>query len=295
MPKRDKVIVTLAIGDQYLKPWKEICEANWRQYADRYGFDLVCFTEPLDTSERARKRSPSWQKCLVLGQDSIREYERVVWIDSDMLINNVGAPCVTDAVPVEKVGAVQMYVHPTPDLHVAFLERMFEYWGASAIRNLTAEEYYTARGMPGGVKESLYNAVMVLSPKWHREVLEKVYYEYDVKGGKTWHDEMPPTSYELCRSNSVHWIDGRFIVDWSEYMFLHYPFLILPPKSTGGGLAHMKKQLERLIGRPTRRRVRRACVTTALLNSYFLHFGGGRLGDMSFVDFTARSFQDCAL
>jgi len=182
--KHDKVIVTLAIGDQYLRPWKETCEPNWRQYADRHGFDLVCFAEPLDTSERARKRSPSWQKCLILGQESVRDYDRVVWIDADILINNLGAPSVIDSVPIEKVGAVQMYVHPTPAMHVALLGRMYEYWRSNAIVNLTAEEYYTARGMPHGVKEALYNAVMVLSPKWHREALEKIYYEIRSQRGQ---------------------------------------------------------------------------------------------------------------
>jgi hypothetical protein len=73
--------------------------------------------------------------------------------------------------------------------------------------------------------------------------------------GKELDDEMPPTSYELCEANRVQWIDGRFIVDWSEYMFLHYSFVVLPPRPLGtGAAACVRNQLRRVLGRESRRR-----------------------------------------
>src|ERR1035437_3334002 len=71
---RTKAIVTLAIGDRYLRHWKHTCEANWRAYAARHDFDVICIDKPLDDSERARKRSPAWQKCLVLSQEFSQRY-----------------------------------------------------------------------------------------------------------------------------------------------------------------------------------------------------------------------------
>ena len=56
-------IVTLALGGRFAASWRRSCEANWAAYADRHGYDVVCLTEPLDRSERAQGRSPSWQKC----------------------------------------------------------------------------------------------------------------------------------------------------------------------------------------------------------------------------------------
>jgi hypothetical protein len=55
--RNQKAIVTLAIGEKYYTSWKTFCEPNWKPYAERYGFDLVCLESPLDTSERARSRS----------------------------------------------------------------------------------------------------------------------------------------------------------------------------------------------------------------------------------------------
>ena len=59
-----QAIVTLAIGADYAERFEHHCRANWSAYAKRHGFDLIVITEPLDTSDRARRRSPAWQKCL---------------------------------------------------------------------------------------------------------------------------------------------------------------------------------------------------------------------------------------
>ena len=73
-----KAIVTLAIGEEFAARWREACEENWRAYADRHGYDLICITDPPDDSRRARDRSPSWQKLLLLGQPWSADYERIV-------------------------------------------------------------------------------------------------------------------------------------------------------------------------------------------------------------------------
>lgn len=90
--KHSKAIVTLAIGNNFLERWKSLCQLNWQQYADKHGYALVCIDTPLDNSERAQQRSPSWQKCLILSQEFAQQYERVVWIDSEthqpLFLNN---------------------------------------------------------------------------------------------------------------------------------------------------------------------------------------------------------------
>ena len=37
--------------------WRSICEPRWRSYCERWGYDLICIEEPLDSPERARRRS----------------------------------------------------------------------------------------------------------------------------------------------------------------------------------------------------------------------------------------------
>src|SRR3977135_1510492 len=93
-------IVTLAIGTAYSDRFEQLCRKNWTGYAERHGFDLFVIEEPLDSSERGTKRSPAWQKCLVLGVPGLAGYERVVWVDSDIVLNPA-APSILDGIPIE--------------------------------------------------------------------------------------------------------------------------------------------------------------------------------------------------
>lgn len=95
--KKSKAIVTLAIVEEYLQIWKSFAQDNWQKYADKYGYDLICIDTPLDTSERAQARSPAWQKCLILSQEFSQNYEQIVWIDLDILINTSIAPSIVES------------------------------------------------------------------------------------------------------------------------------------------------------------------------------------------------------
>ena len=293
--KASKAIVTLAIGDRYLQHWKHTCEANWRAYAARHGFDVICIDKPLDDSERARKRSPAWQKCLVLSQEFSQRYERIVWIDSDILINNQAAPAVDAGVPLEKVGAAEefTYAHEAGTEPHQLLERLYSYWGKAVI-NYAAEEYYTNYGLPNGFNHVVQTGVLVMSPRHHRALLEKVYYEYEEKGAPEWNYEMRPLSYELLKANEVHWIDPRFNLVWTYALFLHYPFLLNHHLDNSFG-GRLKRKLAAALGEPSFGTLQRACLTAAFLDSFFFHVSGSSLDQIDMVNQAAASFIDCIL
>ncbi|MBE9224311.1 tetratricopeptide repeat protein [Phormidium sp. LEGE 05292] len=291
--KQSKAIVTLAIGEKYLQFWQRFAQENWQNYADKHGYDLICIDKPLDTSERAQARSASWQKCLILSQEFSQQYERIVWIDSDILINTSSAPCIVEGVPIEKVGAVDYWSSPTPELLAQTLEREYDYWeslGIPFIKEYTAKDYYTNYGLPSHFEKIVQAGVMVLSPHYHREICEKAYFDYEEKGGPEWHYEMRPLSYELLKADCVHWIDHRFNLCLYPYMMLHYPFLLdnLPPDYSL--LAEPKIPLD--LGVLSHHIQKKICATTAFINSFFLHFAG--CGEMiHIVDLSATSWRDC--
>lgn len=111
-----KALVTLVVGEKYQQFWKKYCQKNWQKYAEKHGYDLVCISELLDNSERGKKRPPHWQKCLILSQEFSKKYERIVWLDSDVVINWQDAPCICENLPKEKVGAVKSWAVPTTKL-----------------------------------------------------------------------------------------------------------------------------------------------------------------------------------
>jgi hypothetical protein len=282
--KNQKAIVTLAIGEKYHTPWKKYCEPNWRRYADRYGFDLICLESPLDTSERARMRSVAWQKCLILSQNFASGYDQMVWIDSDIMFNS-GAPDITASVPLEKVGAAyEMTFSPV------YLNRAFKLW-PTAIINYTPREYYSAYGLQPDCDKVLNTGVMVLSPGFHRTILERVYYSYEEKGGREWHMEMRPLSYELVKAGVVHWIDPRFNLMWPSEEIIRYPFLVKPPAQQGLR-ARIERKIKSVVNSSSSRRLRAACLNATFQSNFFLHFGGNDTDQMEMVNQHATSWWD---
>jgi hypothetical protein len=203
-------IVTLAIGAEFADRWHRLCEANWRAYADRHGYDVICLEEPLDDSKRARERSPSWQKLLLLGQPFASEYERIVWVDADVVFGR-DAAAVTDGVPIEKVGAVDEVQDLPPAVKRMLYARPFD-------------QYYRDYGFDGSLDKVVQAGVLVVSPRFHREIFEHVYETYEDKPQMFY--EMRPLSWELQRNELVSWLDRRFNYLWIAYRALHDPVLI---------------------------------------------------------------------
>ena len=250
-----KAIVTLAIGTDYARRFEQFCRKDWTAYAERHGFDLIVIDEPLDTSERARGRSPAWQKCLVLGALESAGYERAVWVDSDICINP-GAPSILEGVPLERIGATDEHGFPAPAVRQTILQGIIasapesgpfdrRYW--QGWRDPGA--WHAAIGVPPGQAHIVQTGVLVLSPKHHRALLEHVYHAYDDCGPNY---EMRPLSYEIQARELQHWIDPRFnALLW--WMFLH--------RSMGSRQIETQSEMRDFLLESYRR-------------SYFLHFAG---------------------
>lgn len=248
-----RAIVTLAIGAEFRRRWSEICSQNWSRYAARHGYDIICIEEPLDSSERAQRRSPAWQKCLVLSQPFSARYDRIVWMDSDILLNP-HAPDVSEGVPCDKVGAVDEFGIPTPEMHRLVRLKDYARWRrlrVPFIDNPDPHAYYSVYGLPRGFGQVVQTGVMVLSPGHHRDLLERTYGTYEDRG-PGWNYEMRPLSYELMAADAVHWIDPAFNFLYGIYESLHFPFLAESDD-------------------PARRA---DCLREARRNTHFLHFAG---------------------
>lgn len=122
--QRKVALVTMLIGESYQDYWKAYCQPTWKGYADRHGLDLIPLTEPIDNSPRALARSPAWQKCLILSQPFSADYDQIVWVDADIIINFDEAPLLTERVPLGKIGGVISGSHILDDLKPVLLSRL---------------------------------------------------------------------------------------------------------------------------------------------------------------------------
>lgn len=228
--RNKKALVTLAIGEKYKRLFERYCQDSWKYYCARHSYDLIVVTRHLDDSERGRDRSPAWQKLLILSQEWSKAYEQIVWVDTDIIINNQLAPDIVSFVPGNKVGAVETYSIPSREIYEIALKRKYEIWrqkGIKFVNSITPGLYYENRGIPGGhLDQVAQTGVFVCSPRQHQELFEYIYYSYeDEHKSAEWNYEMPAMSYELVKNNMVQWLPPQFNLCVSNMISAFYPFL----------------------------------------------------------------------
>ncbi len=261
-----KAIVTLAIGQGYRQAWRKFAQPNWSGYAARHGYDVFCFEEPLDSSERARDRPASWQKLLILGRPEVASHDVVVWVDADIVMNYLEAPCIASSRTSEKVGLCQPLGFPDTPYFELFNRRVRQHnveFRRSRGLPLRRPDY-GSRGLPDpGVR--LNAGVMVLGRREHRQLLEHVYNSYEKPGPGMGYEQLP-LSYELIRNDAYEVIDPKFNVVVRRFLqAFTQAYEVSDPFISG----------------------RVAMICSALSASYFLHFAGTQnwLNDLRYIDF----------
>lgn len=265
-----KAIVTLTVGKYYNKRWKNLCENNWQNYAKKHNYKVINISEPLDLSGTAKRRSVAWQKCLILSHQEVSTFDQVVWVDSDILINE-NAPCIIDKVPIQKVGAVNghaQFIDPFDINKEKFMPLAIQTlkWNFS-----TAREYYTYAGLKNTFNEIVQTGVLVLSPHFHREILEEVY--YTCKDTPVGDFEMENLSHKLLNNDQVYWLDEKFNRIWTAEMCRSYPFLLPSTKVDNIFVRQWKRHMRGHYQMPALE-ITRKCLKAAFNTNFFLHFAG---------------------
>ena len=296
-----KAIVTLAIGKTYEAMFNQYCRDLWSVYTEKHGFDLIVITDHLDTSPRAQSRTPAWQKCLIFSDPRVQRYDQVVWVDTDILINP-NSPDVTLGVPLEKIGVVDEAATPSKDDLKLYLERFHNYFDPNPSSTsvdpteapsqamveylnyaFNPSAYYNDFGLDGKFESVVQTGVMVLSPRYHQELLEHVYYNYEDKGPE-WNYEQRPLGYEILKQKQEFWMATKFNMTWVILKALMYPFL--DSKST------LTEKFLKKAGIDSRSTLISQCMTATFLNNYFLHYAGGKGSDMQYVNTSGITFRN---
>ena len=237
-------LVTAIIGDRHRTLWERYARDSWQRYLARHGLELVLIDHPIDTSDFGRSRHVAWQKLLLFDLPEVKRFDRVAWVDADILINEA-APNLFEGVPADKIGAV-------PDqalLSCPPMATVFNWLNPAQGPDAKARARVRASvsDVPATFDVIINTGVLVLSPV-HRELLEHVYRN---------HHETPDSfmeqmalSYELLTRDVYFPLDPRFNLLWQEVKFGFYSFV-----RALGALGPM-------------------CIANALSNCFFLHFAG---------------------
>jgi len=258
---RKTAIVTIIIGDHYISTWWRLSRTSWINYAATYGYDLIVIACPLDTSSRAQARSPAWQKLLILSQPWADRYDRIVWIDSDIIIGPLAQDIVASSGPAEKVGLVIAGARNSTAERMVVLEQLHRgRFLPTAERMLWDEEVkknYRDHKVPE--RSVMGNTgVLVLSPAHHRDLFLHCYAGED-SGARLY--EQPLLSHEIFERDLAVELNARFNWGIQETLMLYVPEILRwreQPQHLHGPILKMVYYL----------------VRRELQNCYFLHFYG---------------------
>lgn len=265
-----KAIVVIVYGARYEEMFKKWFYPDWKAYAKKFDFDILVIDKLIDTSERARKRSAAWQKCILHRNPEVCKYDQIAWVDADIRIN-IESPNIFDSSPIDKISAVDAWGTPSREENDLLLTRLYAQWdaqGVKYIKNLTPQEFHGAYGLNCDKNYVVNTGVMVFTPAISKDLFERVYNNYEERGEGSWNMEMRPLSYEILESGLVNWLNPRFNIVWLRSAQLYYPFLDLPRyKRFNRRIMKFLPFLKSMDPRPD-------CVQALFANSYFLHFAG---------------------
>ncbi|CCQ75269.1 hypothetical protein [Magnetospira sp. QH-2] len=265
---RRKAIVTLLIGEAYVEAFERFIRPTWQPYAERHGYDLVALTELIDPNADTAKKSLHWQKLLIGVHPALKDYDKLVWMDADILINHRLAPCIASAHIGNGIGAVTMPPPDTdfcgPDGSRSALHMVMENLRArtqnpdrnpSVFLQADHADYYRVLGLDGEAPHLINTGVLVFDPRRHGATLAGIYMKYD----RDFIDfEMTPLSFEIQNQGLLDPLDPRFNTPWALHALTHYPFLFNDD---------LREAHPDLLSQ---------CVNAAFRQVWFLHFAGTR-------------------
>ena len=203
-------IVTMVVGEQYQTIWRRFCAPNWQRYARRHGFDLYAIDHPLDVSEVAQRRGYSWQKFLIGTVEVLKQYECLIWIDADVVIN-AEAPSILDGAPPDRVGAVHYHALLRQPLFEAAHRRICRGHSPQAFcATIFGDHALTAD------PDCMIQGGVLTVPRNPLPILERTYRKYS-EAGTSQQQEQPFLSYELSAAGVTHFLDDKFNAVWYEY------------------------------------------------------------------------------
>ena len=248
------LIVTAAIGELYMKLWDRVCRPCWEDYAARWNADIVVITGHLDDSEMAMARSPAWQKLLILDQPWAQHYQRLLWLDADILMSPRALNIFEHATDPAKIGVCINGGRLSPAERQIYIERLHgvQFQADMADMVWTEETYkqYLGDGLP--VHDVMYNTgVMLLSPRHHNQLFRDVYKGKEY--GKLY--EQPLLSHEIIVRGLANELVPRF--NWG----IHESLVMYTWRWNNNDIGRLRAAVGFLVERE-------------LDNAYFLHFYG---------------------
>ena len=208
------LLVTIAIGDKYLHQYNTIFRKNHEMYAKKHDYDFRVISDFLDKT-LTHVDAITFNKILVCSQPWSNDYDFIIVIDADILINIMSPEIHTSMDFENKIGIVNEYSQPTNEMRLE-IQRMMG-WEPDA------KGYYRLAQLDIDTKMVFNTGVMVFQPKIHREFLENIYNKYannSINHPRRYHYEQSCIGYELQVHQNYKIMDNKWNTIWPLYKMM---------------------------------------------------------------------------
>ena len=202
------LLTTVAIGEKYLEEYNNLFGESQRNYALKNGYDFKVITDFLDQKNK-HKTTVSFNKILVCSQEWSNNYDFIIFVDADILININSPPIHSHIDYGDSIGIVDEYSQPSKKRRLKIQQKMG--WEASAT------DYYKLCGLDIQTDMVLNTGVLVLQPKKHKDFLQGIYNKYiqqSITHDRGFHFEQSCIGYEIQKAQMYKVIDNKFNAIW---------------------------------------------------------------------------------
>jgi hypothetical protein len=203
------ILVTIVIGNEYFEEYKRLFYESQKNYALQNGYDFKVINNFLDENIQTYS-TISFNKILVCNQEWSKNYDFIIFIDADILIN-VNSPPIHNYIDYDTcIGIIDEYSQPSKERRINIQKKMG--W------EITATEYYKLCGFDIETDKVFNSGVLVLQPEIHAEFLQNIYNNYVIKSishYRGFHYEQSAIGYELQKEKLYKVLDNKFNALWS--------------------------------------------------------------------------------
>lgn len=207
------LLVTFAIGEKFIQQYNRLWRASQENYAKKHGYDFKVLETHFGESLDATKHIDANNRLLVCSQDWSSQYDFIIYIDADILININAPPIHLSCDFGDKIGIVDEFCQPRPDNRVELVNRRCG-WEESA------KEYYKLSGLDVETEQLLNSGVMVFQPKKHESFLKSIYDKYSndlLTHPRSGHFNQAVIGYELMKNDNYVLMSTKWNCIWNHY------------------------------------------------------------------------------
>lgn len=254
-------LVTVAIGEKYLRNFEQFALPSWKKYCERYDLGILAIDEHLISSEDPAWKKPNWQKLLMpeLLLSQVPNVKHICYLDTDILINPF-APNIFEHYDGKSYGLTSRINNlPMPlDLvqrQFVFLRHTYydENYPLDSVVFMPLEKQYEFSNLHPW-QEASCTGLILCNPKLMASEMAGWFYKYNSTDDSVTGGEQTHVNHEILSTQNVQWLQYEFQATWVYEMAWKYPFLY------GKHQANKKLIID--------------CIEASLFSNYFLHFGG---------------------